>query len=50
MLWHAFTDVKEVLFTVAERNMRSRRAVKKIGAGTVTIICSATYPRIRLDV
>ena len=27
MLWHAFTDVKEVLFAVAERNLRSRRAV-----------------------
>ena len=32
MLRHAFTDVQEVLFTVAERNMRSRRAVQKLGA------------------
>jgi N-acetyltransferase len=32
MLRHAFTDVKEVLFTVAERNLRSRRAVEKLGA------------------
>jgi hypothetical protein len=26
MLRHAFTDVQEVLFTVAERNLHSRRA------------------------
>jgi RimJ/RimL family protein N-acetyltransferase len=32
MLRHAFTDVLEVLFTVAERNLRSRRAVEKLGA------------------
>ncbi len=32
MLRHAFTDVREVLFTVAERNFRSRRAVEKLGA------------------
>jgi N-acetyltransferase len=32
MLRHAFTDVEEVLFTVAERNLRSRRAVEKLGA------------------
>jgi N-acetyltransferase len=32
MLRHAFTDVQEVLFTVAEGNMRSRRAVGKLGA------------------
>lgn len=32
MLRHAFTDVPEVLFTVAERNLRSRRAVGKLGA------------------
>ncbi len=32
MLRHAFTDVKEVLFSVAERNLRSRRAVEKLGA------------------
>jgi RimJ/RimL family protein N-acetyltransferase len=32
MLLHAFTDVQEVLFTVAERNLRSRRAVEKLGA------------------
>jgi RimJ/RimL family protein N-acetyltransferase len=32
MLHHAFTDVPEVLFTVAERNLRSRRAVEKLGA------------------
>jgi N-acetyltransferase len=32
MLRHAFTDVREVLFTIAERNLRSRRAVEKLGA------------------
>jgi RimJ/RimL family protein N-acetyltransferase len=32
MLRHAFTDVQEVLFTIAERNVRSRRAVEKLGA------------------
>jgi RimJ/RimL family protein N-acetyltransferase len=32
MLRHAFTEVPEVLFTVAERNLRSRRAVEKLGA------------------
>jgi len=32
MLRHAFTDVQEVLFTVAERNLRSRHAVEKLGA------------------
>jgi N-acetyltransferase len=32
MLRHAFTDVQEVLFTIAERNQRSRRAVEKLGA------------------
>lgn len=32
MLAHAFTDVQEVLFTIAERNLRSRRAVEKLGA------------------
>jgi RimJ/RimL family protein N-acetyltransferase len=32
MLRHAFTDVREVLFTVAERNVRSRLAVEKLGA------------------
>lgn len=32
MLGHAFTDVQEVLFAVAERNLRSRRAVEKLGA------------------
>ena len=32
MLHHAFTDVPAVLFTVAERNLRSRRAVEKLGA------------------
>jgi N-acetyltransferase len=40
MLRHAFTDVEEVLFTVAERNLRSRRAVEKLGAeiaGTDTV-------------
>jgi RimJ/RimL family protein N-acetyltransferase len=35
MLRHAFTDVPEVLFTVAERNRRSRRAVEKLGAELV---------------
>ena len=32
MLRHAFTDVREALFSVAERNLRSRRAVEKLGA------------------
>jgi N-acetyltransferase len=32
MLQHAFTDVQEVLFTIAEGNLRSRRAVEKLGA------------------
>lgn len=32
MLRHAFTNVLEVLFTVAEHNLRSRRAVEKLGA------------------
>jgi len=32
MLRHAFTEVQEVLFTVAEHNLRSRRAVQKLGA------------------
>jgi RimJ/RimL family protein N-acetyltransferase len=32
MLRHAFADVQEVLFSVAERNLRSRRAVEKLGA------------------
>jgi len=32
MLHHAFTDVHEVRFMVAERNLRSRRAVEKLGA------------------
>jgi N-acetyltransferase len=32
MLRHAFTAVREVLFNVAERNLRSRRAVEKLGA------------------
>ncbi len=32
MLRHAFTDVQEVLFSIAERNLRSRRALEKLGA------------------
>ena len=32
MLQHAFTDVQEVIFSVAEHNLRSRRAVEKLGA------------------
>lgn len=32
MLRHAFTNVREVRFMVAERNLRSRRAVEKLGA------------------
>jgi N-acetyltransferase len=32
MLRHAFTDVREVLFTIAERNLRSRKAIEKLGA------------------
>ena len=37
MLHHAFTDVSEVLFTVAEHNIRSRRAVEKLGAELVGV-------------
>jgi len=32
MLRHAFTDVQAVHFAVAEQNLRSRRAVEKLGA------------------
>lgn len=32
MLRHAFTDVQEVQFAIAEHNLRSRRAVEKLGA------------------
>ena len=32
MLQHAFTDVQEVTFSVAQHNLRSRRAVEKLGA------------------
>ena len=32
MLRHAFTDVQEVIFSVAQNNLRSRRAVEKLGA------------------
>ena len=32
MLSHAFSDVLEVVFLVAEGNLRSRRAVEKLGA------------------
>ena len=32
MLNHAFAEVEEVRFMVAERNLRSRRAVEKLGA------------------
>ncbi len=32
MLRHAFTDVQQVQFMVAEHNLRSRRAVEKLGA------------------
>jgi len=32
MLRHAFTEVREVLFNIAEGNLRSRRAVEKPGA------------------
>jgi RimJ/RimL family protein N-acetyltransferase len=35
MLDHAFTDVEEVFFLVAEHNLRSRRAVEKLGAEIV---------------
>jgi len=35
MLHHAFADVPQVLFTVGERNLRSRRAVEKLGAELV---------------
>ena len=35
MLRHAFTDVQEVIFRVAEHNLRSRRAVEKLGAEPV---------------
>lgn len=32
MLHHAFKDVREVRFMIGERNLRSRRAVEKLGA------------------
>ena len=32
MLEHAFKEVDEVLFFIGEKNMRSRRAVEKLGA------------------
>jgi N-acetyltransferase len=35
MLRHAFKAVPEVVFMVAERNLRSRRAVEKLGAELV---------------
>ncbi|HEX4376145.1 MAG TPA: GNAT family N-acetyltransferase [Steroidobacteraceae bacterium] len=35
MLDHAFTDVFEVFFLIAEHNLRSRRAVEKLGAEIV---------------
>ncbi len=35
MLQHAFTDVQEVIFSVAQHNRRSRRAVEKLGAEPV---------------
>ena len=35
MLRHAFTDVQDVLFTVAQHNLRSCRAVEKLGAELV---------------
>ncbi len=35
MLDHVFTDVEEVFFLVAEHNLRSRRAVEKLGAEIV---------------
>lgn len=55
MLRHAFTDVQEVLFTVAEHNLRSRHAVEKLGAelmgaedaprwGQVHVIYRLTHP------
>jgi RimJ/RimL family protein N-acetyltransferase len=37
MLRHAFTDVPEVMFMVAESNRRSRRAVEKLGAELVGV-------------
>jgi RimJ/RimL family protein N-acetyltransferase len=55
MLRHAFTDVQQVLFTIAERNARSRRAVEKLGAelagaedeprwGQLHVIYRLTFP------
>lgn len=35
MLEHAFREVPEVHFRVAERNLRSRRAVEKLGAEVI---------------
>jgi N-acetyltransferase len=35
MIGHAFTDVSKVMFRVAEGNMRSRRAVEKLGAALI---------------
>ena len=43
MLHHAFTDVREVRFTVAEQNFRSLRAVEKLGAEFVGFESAARW-------
>jgi RimJ/RimL family protein N-acetyltransferase len=48
MLRHAFTDVREVVFMVAERNERSRRAVAKLGAALVDAEDTARWGQIHL--
>lgn len=48
MLRHAFTDVQEVRFEVAERNVRSRRAVEKLGAKLVGPEDSPRWGQIHL--
>lgn len=48
MLRHAFTDVREVLFTVAELNLRSRRAVEKLGAHLVGTEAAPRWGQIHL--
>jgi N-acetyltransferase len=48
MLAHAFTDVAEVQFLVAEHNMRSRRAVEKLGAELVGAEPAPRYGQLHL--
>ncbi len=44
MLTHAFKFIRTVVFDVGEHNMRSRRAVEKIGAGLVRMQMNKGQP------